>query len=151
LSRLYAEGKPIAYLVLRLTVGMALVGVVPFGAMFLLAPMLLPLLGGPQWEGASQSVSLLTLASYFFFIVAPASNVALIVGARRYMILWHALRLGSLVVIGAVAGLGWISYSEWLVLTVSSDLLLYTFNGVTSFALALPAESKSQGNGVRVA
>jgi hypothetical protein len=76
-------GRPISQLVLRTTLGIAPAGIFPFAAIMLLGPKLLPLVLGPSWVGASQTVSLLAVASYLWFVVAPAETVALIVEASK--------------------------------------------------------------------
>ncbi len=149
LSRLHAQRKPFSHLVLRTTVGMAIAGIVPFATIAVLAPALLPLLLGPRWIGASQSVSVLAVASYLFFIEAPAGNVALIVGARRYMVLWHIGRMASLVGLAAAALLGLIPYAVWLILTVVSDGFLYLLDVIAEFAFARSAEAKWRQGGTR--
>jgi O-antigen/teichoic acid export membrane protein len=142
LARRHAERRPFSNLVLRTTFGMAAAGAVPFTLVALLGPMLLPVVLGPQWLGASQSVSILVVASYFWFVAAPAENVALIVEARRYILLWYTLRMGCLVGLGAAALFGLISYSVWLVLIVAGDAALYLLTMVSAVAFARVAESR---------
>jgi O-antigen/teichoic acid export membrane protein len=142
LARLHAEGRPFSHLVLRTTLGIALAGIVPFAAIILLGPKLLPLLLGPSWLGASQSVSLLAVASYLWFVVAPADTVALIVEARGYIVLWYSLKMAILVGFGAAALSGWISYHVWLILVVAGDAVLYVLAGVAGFLFARAAESR---------
>lgn len=142
LSRLHAERKPFSHLVLRISVSLAMFGVLPFATIAVLAPTLLPVLLGPRWAGAAQSVSVLAIASYLFFIEAPAGNVALIVQARRYIVLWHIARMASLVGLAAAALFGLIPYSVWLALTVVSDGLLYLFDVIAEVAFACSAETK---------
>jgi O-antigen/teichoic acid export membrane protein len=149
LSRLHAERKPFSHHVLRTTLGMALAGIVPFALIAFLAPTLLPLVLGPHWVGASQSVSVLAVASYLFLIEAPAGNVALIVRARRYMVLWHTARMMTLVGLAAAALLSLISYEVWLILMVVSDGFLYLLDVIAELAFARAAESKWVQGGTR--
>jgi O-antigen/teichoic acid export membrane protein len=142
LSRLNAARRPFSHLVLRATIGMAAIGIVPFASIALLGPKLLPLVLGPSWLGASQSVSLLAVASYLWFTVAPADRVALIVQARRYIVLWQMLKLAKLAGCGAVALVGWVPYSTWLVLIVAGDVLLYLLTAVSAYIFARNAESR---------
>jgi O-antigen/teichoic acid export membrane protein len=142
LSRLHAERRPFSHHVLRTALGLALAGIVPLALIVFLAPTLLPLVLGPHWAGASHSVSVLAVASYLFLIEAPAGTVALIVMARRYMVLWHAARMTSLVGLAAAALLGLIPYQLWLVLTVVSDGFLYLLDVIAELAFARAAEAK---------
>jgi hypothetical protein len=84
------------------------------------------------------------VASYFWFVAAPAENVALIVGARRYILLWYTMRMASLVGFGAAALSGSISYTVWLVLIVTGDALLYLLTVVSAVAFARIAEARWQ-------
>jgi O-antigen/teichoic acid export membrane protein len=139
-SRLHAERRPFSHLVLRTTLGMAAVGAVPFAAIIFLGPTLLPILFGSQWLGASQSVAVLGVATYLWFIAAPAGTVCLIVDARRYIMLWHVLRMASFAGLGAAALFGLISYHIWLVLAVAGDALLYLLDAITGYLFARAAE-----------
>lgn len=148
LSRLHADRRPFSHLVLRTTVGLAMAGIIPFVLMATLAPVLLPVLIGPRWSGASQSISVLAMASYVSFVGAPAANVALIVEARRFIVLWHVLRMVSLVGLGAAALFGLMPYVVWLVLTVAGDVLLYLVDMLSGFVFARAAESKWREGGM---
>jgi O-antigen/teichoic acid export membrane protein len=141
-ARLHAQASPFSHLVLWTTLGMALAGIVPFAAIIFLGPKLLPFIFGPSWIGASQSVSLHAIASYLFFVVAPAETVALIVEARGYIILWYSLNMAILVGFGAAALSGWISYHVWLTLVVAGDVFLYILTAVSGYLFARRAESR---------
>jgi O-antigen/teichoic acid export membrane protein len=140
-ARLHAEASPFSHLVLQTTLGIALAGIVPFAAIIFLGPRLLSLILGPSWIGASQSVSLLAVAAYLWFIVAPAETVALIVEARGYIILWYSLKMAILAGLGAAALCGWMSYQVWLVLVVAGDVFLYILTAVSGYLFARRAES----------
>jgi O-antigen/teichoic acid export membrane protein len=141
-ARLHAEGSPFSRLVLRTILGIALTGIVPFAAIVLLGPTLLPLILGPSWIGASQTVSFLAVASYLWFVVAPAETVALIVEARWYILLWFTLKMAILAGVGAAALYGWISYQAWLVLFVAGEVFLYLIAGIAGYLFARAAESR---------
>lgn len=139
-SRFHAERRPFSHLVLRATLGMTAVGALPFAAIIFLGPTVLPILFGSQWLEASQSVSVLGVATYLWFIHGPAGTVALIVDARRYILLWHTLRMTSLAGFGAAALSGLISYQTWLVLAVAGDALLYLLDAIVEYRFAHAAE-----------
>jgi len=141
LSRLHAAGKPIAHLVLRTTIAMAAAGLLPFAAIGLFAPGLLPVVMGAKWSGASDTVAIIAVASYLWFVTEPATNVPLIVGARRYIMLWHALRMVNWVGFGAAAACGLLTYNGWIVLTVAGRSLVYGLELVLGFVLARTADN----------
>jgi O-antigen/teichoic acid export membrane protein len=138
----HAEHRPFAHEVLRVTFCMAVVGAIPFAAFIFVAPKFLPPLLGPQWGDASQSVSIVAVASYFWFIVAPAESVALIVDARRFIVLWYVLRMMSLAGSSAAALGGALPYHTWLALIVAGDTLLYLLQAVAAYLFARAAEAR---------
>lgn len=141
LSRLYAARKPFSRRVLQTIVIMAVAGIVPFAAMGLLAPLVISRILGAQWSGAASSIVVLIFASYLSFVATPTGNVALIVEARRYILIWHVLRMINLVVLGAAAMLGVMSYPTWLVLTVLGDSFLYVADIAFESVFARTAEA----------
>jgi O-antigen/teichoic acid export membrane protein len=141
LARLNAEQKQFSHHVLRTTLGMAAVGAVPFAAIIFLAPALLPIVLGRHWVGAAGSVSILAVSAYLSFIVGPAARVALIVDARRYILLWHSLRLAALAGLGAAALYGWITYNLWLALYAAANALLYLLEAFAGRLFARQAEA----------
>jgi len=50
------------------------------------------LLGG-QWEEAGRYASIIMISGFFAFVITPIDKGAIIVGARKYIIIWHVLRL----------------------------------------------------------
>jgi O-antigen/teichoic acid export membrane protein len=140
LSRLHAAGKPIARIILRITIGMAAVGLLPFAAISLLAPAWLPVLLGARWGDASHTVAVVAIASYLWFVTEPATNIPLIVGARRYIILWHALRMVNWIGFGIAAASGLIAYNTWIWLTVAGGSLIYVSESALGFVIAGAAD-----------
>jgi O-antigen/teichoic acid export membrane protein len=141
LARLHAEQRRFSHHVLRTTLGMAAVGALPFAAIIFLAPALLPIVLGRHWVGAAGSVSILAVSAYLSFIVSPAATVALIVDARRYIVLWHSLRLAALAGLGAPAIHGSITYTTWLAVYVAANALLYLAEAVAGWFFARRAEA----------
>jgi O-antigen/teichoic acid export membrane protein len=142
LSRCHAQQRRFSHLVLRTTLGMAAAGAVPFAAIIFLAPALLPVALGQRWVGAAASISLLAVNSYLWFIVNPAGVVALIVDARRYIVLYHFLRLVSFGGLGAAAFYGSITYHMWLLLFVATNALILLLQAVASYLFARKAEAR---------
>jgi len=141
MARCYAEQRRFSHHVLRTTLGMAAVGAVPFAAIIFLAPALLAIVLGPHWVGAAGSVSILAVSSYLWFVVMPAGTVPLIVDARRYIVLYHFLRLAGYVGLGTAALYGLITYNMWLALYVAGNALLYLLEAVASYLFARQAEA----------
>jgi O-antigen/teichoic acid export membrane protein len=141
LARYHAEQRRFSHHVLRTTLAMATLGAVPFAAIILLAPALLSIVLGRHWVGAAQSVSILAVNAYLWFSVRPAENVALIVDARRYIVLKQSLHLAALAGLGAAALCGSITYNLWLALYVAANALVYLLDAVMEWLFARNAEA----------
>jgi O-antigen/teichoic acid export membrane protein len=141
LARLYAERRPFSHLLARTMGTMALVGIGPFVAITVLGPMVLPVLVGPQWINAGPAISILGVSSYLFFVEASAGHVAVIVRARRYILIWQALRFCSLAACSAVAALQLVSFSGFLILFVAGDCCLYLLEMVLVYRFVRRAEA----------
>lgn len=139
-SRRHAARLPFSTLALRITLSLAAAGALPFAFIIFLGPTLLPLVLGPRWLGATQSVSAIAVSSYLFFVTSPTSNIPLIVDARRYIVLWQLLKMLSLAGLGAAALYGRISYPTWLVLMVAASSALYFVDGIAGYVFARCAE-----------
>jgi hypothetical protein len=83
----------------------------------------------------------LAVSAYLWFVVSPAGSVALIVDARRYIVLWHTPRLAALAGLGAAVLYGLITYNMWLALYVAADALLYLLDAATELLFARDAEA----------
>jgi O-antigen/teichoic acid export membrane protein len=146
LSRYHAAHKPYSQILLRTTLAMVAGGIIPFTALFVLAPVLLPRIMGPQWLGATQSVMVLAVASYFNFVGSPGGNIALIVDARRYMLSWYVSRLVIAVMLAIAAALGLMSYSTWLASKVATDSVAFLSEGVSGYIFARLSEARWREN-----
>lgn len=149
LARLHADGEPVFNLTARATIWMAVIGSVPFALIALLAADFLALVSGPDWQGAAYSIAILALGSYMFFISIPASNMALIVHARRYIVCWHVLRMATLGAFGGIAALGLISYEGWLILFVAGEMFVYAIEVLFGMHFARNADSGEAGDEIR--
>jgi O-antigen/teichoic acid export membrane protein len=149
LARLHADGEPVFNLTTRATIWMAVIGLGPFTLIALLAADLLALVSGPEWQGAAYSAAILALGSYMFFISIPASNMALIVHARRYIVCWHVLRMATLVTFGGIAMLGLVSYETWLIFFVSGEIFVYAIEILFGMYFARNADPREVGGEVR--
>jgi O-antigen/teichoic acid export membrane protein len=147
LSRYHAERKPFSRLVTQATLGLAAFGIVPFGLLIILAPAILPRLMGSQWAGATQSVMILAICSYFNFVSAPGSTVTILVQARRYILLWNSSRLTIVSLLSAAAGSGLISYLTWLALLTAAESVAYIASAAAGTHFARKVEMrKDPGN-----
>jgi len=147
LSRLHAVGGAVSHLVLRTTVGMAVAGLLPFAALSVLAPTLLPLVMGARWSGASHTVALLAISTYLWFVAEPATSIPIIIQSKRYIVLWPVLRLVNWIGFGVAAVCELTAYDTWIVLTVAGSSLIYIAESVLGFLIARAADSSQNLHG----
>ena len=124
-SSLHARRRPFASVVLTSTLVMALVGILPFTLIAVLAQPALALVMGAKWVGAHVSITILAVSNFFCFVSAVPGNIPLIVGARRFLLLWQVTRLASMAALAAAAVLAPMGYVAWLVVKVAIDSAFY--------------------------
>lgn len=136
LSRRYAEAEPLAPLVIRSTLILAAAAALPFAALVMLGPRLMPPLFGPQWAGASQSIAILAVGAYLFCVTTPAGNVLVTVQAHGFIVLRQVLQTLAVLLCAAAAAFGLVSYTGWLVILVTGRSLVYLLEFAASCVLA---------------
>lgn len=140
LSRHHATRRPYSHIVLQATLGMAGIGLIPFLMLGTIGPILLPWVMGPQWIGAATSIRWLTIASYSNFIGTPGGNIAIIVQARRYILVWNSARLAASATLAVLAALGLLSYSSWLAAQVATESVAHLAEAVSGVMFARASE-----------
>lgn len=114
----------------------AVLAAVPAVVLFLIAPDLFALVFGEPWRAAGDYARILVVAAFFQFVFTPVDKGALIVGATRYIMAWHILRLTSFVA-AILAGWGFsLSVEKTLMLFVAANVLLYVIDGMVEYRLA---------------
>lgn len=86
--------------ILKATVALALVGIVPYGAVSLFGPWLFELVFGKEWLVAGEYARWLALWLYFGFINGPSVSAIPVLGMQRFFLIYElislVLRAGSL-------------------------------------------------------
>lgn len=108
----------------------------PYLIVYLSSPFLFQLLFGESWRVAGEYAQILVLASFFQFVFTPVDKGALIVGATKYIFVWHMLRLLALVVLLVLTAHLSLSVEAVLWFFVSINISLYLLDGVMEFKYA---------------
>jgi len=111
----------------------ALIATPLYGALYFFAPTLFEIAFGAQWRVAGEYAQILSVAAFFQFVFTPLDKGALIVGATRYILLWHFLRLlafGGLFLVTMSLNLE-VKPVLWCFTAVSSAL--YLMEGVAAY------------------
>ena len=108
----------------------ALIGVVPFTLIFLLAPWILPLVLGQQWQLAGDIARVLTPWLYLNFITSPISTVFVVVKRQFTMLLFSIAYMATPLTIIALGSpdllrtMGWVAWGMAGLLVVFLGLAL---------------------------
>lgn len=92
-TELYQQQQPIHNQYAKSVLVASLVGVVPFGILFLFAEPLVEFLFGSGWTQAGHFASILAVGSFFGFVAAPVAEFALVLEKTRFLTYTQFLRL----------------------------------------------------------
>ena len=101
----------------------ALIGVVPFLAIYFLSPPLFPIIFGGQWAEAGRIGAALVPWLYVNFITSPVSNLFLVTG-RQGILMWFALPLTAAPFVVLLSFHSDIVATAWLLSWTMTGLLL---------------------------
>lgn len=71
----------------------ALLALPPFAFAYFIAPVIFEWVFGSGWRVAGEYAQILVVAAFFQFIFTPIDKGAVVVGATRYIMVWHVARL----------------------------------------------------------
>lgn len=94
-AELRNRGRPLLGMLTRTTVILALLGVVPFGILWLYGEQLLTVLLGKRWAGAGHFVEILTPWLYMIWNTIPSAALMVVL---RKQALWLRIQLGGTVI-----------------------------------------------------
>jgi O-antigen/teichoic acid export membrane protein len=124
-AELWANGSSFKDLWRSTIEKLLLMGLPVYGAAFCLSPWLFPLVFGLAWVKAGQYAALLSISSFFSLATDPLSKACLVVGAWRYVPLWHSARtITTALVVLAAWRASW-AMRDFLVALVIQQSLLY--------------------------
>lgn len=117
----YHSGGGIFRPLAKMAVVMATLGSFGFGLVFALGPTWFPLLLGPRWSHASQSLSLLSLLGFSSFVQAGFGFLSALTRQVRFLAIWSAARLCALAGLGGFILVTRAPYERGLALFVASE------------------------------
>ena len=104
--------------------------------LFLTSPDIFALIFGKSWRVAGEYARILAIGAFFQFAFTPIDKGALIVGATRYIFLWHLTRFFLLLGLFVCTILCNIPVEIVLYTLVIINLTLYTIDGIMGFKFA---------------
>lgn len=100
----WAAGRSFASLWRTTAWRLLLFGLPIYTILALVSPLVYPFIFGARWLDAGKYASLISISAFFSFISSPLDRACLVVGAWKYIPLWHAARTLST---GFVVWLSW--------------------------------------------
>jgi O-antigen/teichoic acid export membrane protein len=98
----------------------------PFAVLFFIAPDLFSFVFGETWRVAGEYSRIMVVGAFFQFVYVPVDKGALIVGATRYILIWHIFRLLGFATIAFILTMVKVNVTKviWGVVVVNSTLYL---------------------------
>lgn len=135
-AKTWHAGKSFDQLMLRILMLTLAISVVPFTIAIFLAPAYTGIVFGEDWHDAGYTMAVLLFGALVAFNSNPLDKAPIIVGAHRYMVIWHGLRLAAELAAAACAVLGWLSYELYLLASVGARCVLYAVDTAACFMFA---------------
>lgn len=114
----------------------AILALLPSLILYVAAPTLFALLFGESWRIAGEYAQILIISAYVQFIFTPIDKGALVVGANRYIFIWHCARLIALTILFFYAIYQQPSIELILYLFALINITLYVVDGIVEYWLS---------------
>lgn len=136
ISIAYNERGEFRDIFLKTIANTVLLAVPPFAVLYFAAPIVFEFVFGPLWRIAGEYAQILVVASFFQFVFTPIDKGAVVVGATRYILVWHISRLSAFLLIFFAAVRYDLSIQTLLWCFVAVNVALYVTEGVVGFHLS---------------
>jgi O-antigen/teichoic acid export membrane protein len=103
---------------------LALFSIVPFILLYILAPILVPIIFGQEWAPAGDYIRIMSIMFFFRFLVSPVKSVLYITGKQVYRLVWEIVAFLS---IFFSFWLGYRYFDEYMAITLYSLVLSFLY------------------------
>lgn len=144
-AKAFRSGKSFHGLLLNVVGLTFLLSIVPFTIVLLVLPSQMATIFGAGWEPAGFTIMMLSISAAVGFVTTAVDSTAVIVGARRYMVAWQALRFAFEGTAAACALIGLLTYESYISWIVLGRVFMYLLDFVAMnwFARGAPTLSRS--------
>lgn len=101
---------------------LAIIGIVPFGILFLFGDPILPFFLGADWKGTATLLKLVIPLFAVRFVVTPLTSSAIALGKQKATLLWQCCLLGT-VLLPSIVAVAWDGLSFHWYLLISSLMM----------------------------
>ena len=101
---------------------LAIIGIVPFGVLFLFGDPILPFFLGGEWKGTATLLKLVIPLFAVRFVVTPLTSSAIALGKQKATLLWQCCLLGT-VLLPSIVAVAWDGLSFHWYLLISSLMM----------------------------
>ena len=101
---------------------LAIIGIVPFGVLFLFGDPILPFFLGGEWKGTAALLKLVIPLFAVRFVVTPLTSSAIALGKQKATLLWQCCLLGT-VLLPSIVAVAWDGLSFHWYLLISSLMM----------------------------
>lgn len=101
---------------------LAIIGIVPFGVLFLFGDPILPFFLGAEWKGTATLLKLVIPLFAVRFVVTPLTSSAIALGKQKATLLWQCCLLGT-VLLPSIVAVAWDGLSFHWYLLISSLMM----------------------------
>ncbi len=91
IAQAYKEGKTIRHLLIKTTLGLAGIGIVPFGIIIIFGPPLFGFIFGNEWVAAGEYARWLSVWFFFEFIRVPSLHAIPVINLQGFFLLYEII------------------------------------------------------------
>jgi len=91
-------GKDSVLLFKKTVKTLLLIGFIPFVAIFILSPFVIPPLFGSEWSSVAEYIRIFTIMYYSYFVINPLKSVVYILNKQKLMIVLEFLRFLAIII-----------------------------------------------------
>lgn len=135
-AELYAQKGEFKGIFLKTLFSVAVIAFPLFLVLFVASPSLFGVVFGERWRIAGEYARILTIEAFFQFVFTPTDKGALVVGATRYIFIWHLTRFIAYMLLGYVVLQGKMEVRGMLMSFVGINSALYLFDGIIEWKFA---------------
>lgn len=137
ISAAYIERGEFRQIFINTLKSTTLLALPPFAFAFFIAPFIFEWVFGSSWRVAGEYAQILVVAAFFQFIFTPIDKGAVVVGATRYILVWHVTRLLFFFFLFLLVEKYKMSIQGALWIFVIINSILYITDGFVEYGLSL--------------